>query len=92
MKKIALLGLIALIMISCGNSGKPEADVIIVNGDTLGAVYETHVVRSCNPRTPISIHEEMNPAFTVILEDGSEFTSRRHYNVGDSIIYTIYQK
>jgi len=56
-------------------------EFVVVEGDTLGVVYEKHTVVSCERREPNNIHEEM-----------TSFTSRKVYETGDSIIYTIYKK
>ncbi len=95
MKGITLIAVLVLIMTSCGKPEKikrGDKEFVVVAGDTLGVVYETHVVKSCEIIIPRSIHEEMNPEFKVVLEDGSAFESRKGYNVGDSIVYTIYTK
>ena len=95
MKRVTLLAVLALILASCGKPEKikqGDKEFVVIGGDTLGVVYETHVVKSCDIIIPRSIHEEMNPEFKVVLEDGSSFESRKGYNIGDSIVYTIYQK
>ena len=95
MKRVTLLAVLALILASCGKPEKIKRggkEFVVIGSDTLGVVYETHVVKSCDIIIPRSIHEEMNPEFKVVLEDGSSFGSRKGYNIGDSIVYTIYQK
>lgn len=98
MRRIAFILSLVLILASCGNWGKPEhikidgVEMVVINGDTLGVIYETHVVKSCEIATPRSIHEEMNPKFTVNLEDNTSFRSRNQYQIGDTIVYTIYTK
>ena len=69
-----------------------DKEFVVLGGDTLGVVYEKHTVISCERTTPNNIHEEMNPSFDIKLENGSSFESRKTYEVGDSIIYTIYTK
>ena len=69
-----------------------DKEFVVLDGDTLGIVYEKHTVISCERTTPNNIHEEMNPSFNIKLEDGTSFRSRKTYEIGDSIIYTIYTK
>jgi hypothetical protein len=71
---------------------KEDKEFVVLDGDTLGIVYEKHTVISCERTTPNNIHEEMNPSFNIKLEDGTSFRSRKTYEIGDSIIYTIYTK
>jgi hypothetical protein len=71
---------------------KGDKEFVVLDGDTLGIVYEKHTVISCERTTPNNIHEEMNPSFNIKLEDGTSFRSRKTYEIGDSIIYTIYTK
>lgn len=98
MKRIAFILSLLLILCSCGTGGNTKnikvdgKDMAIINGDTLGVVYETHVVRSCELATPRNIHEEMNPEFIIKLEDSTTFESRKPYEVGDTIVYTFYKK
>lgn len=95
MKRVTLLAVLALILASCGKPEKikqGDKELVVIGGDTLGVVYETHVVKSCERIQPRNIHEEMNLEFKIVLEDGSSFESRKGYNIGDSIVYTIYQK
>lgn len=98
MKSIIFILSVVLVLSSCGAGTKPkhinvgDNEMVIINGDTLGVVYETHVVRSCERATPRNVHDEMNPGFTVSLEDGTSFRSTNSYDVGDTIIYTIYNK
>jgi hypothetical protein len=49
-------------------------------------------VISCERKAPRNIHEEMNIVYDVKLEDGTVFSSRKTYGVGDTITYTIYTK
>ena len=98
MKNIVYRLALSSILLGLASCGKPEKikqgdkEFGVVGSDTLGVVYETHVVKSCDIIIPRSIHEEMNPEFKVVLEDGSSFESRKGYNIGDSIVYTIYTK
>ena len=95
MKRVTLIAVLVLILASCGKPEKikqGDKEFVVIGSDTLGIIYETHVVKSCDIIIPRSIHEEMNPEFKVVLEDGSSFESRKGYNIGDSIVYTIYQK
>jgi hypothetical protein len=94
-------GVLAIVFLftfaSCGikEEKKVEKDgkeFVVIEGDTLGVVYEKHTVVSCERTTPNNIHEEMNPSFNIKLEDGTSFRSRITYEIGDSIIYTIYTK
>lgn len=71
---------------------KGDKEFVVLDGDTLEIVYEKHTVISCERTTPNNIHEEMNPSFNIKLEDGTSFRSRKTYEIGDSIIYTIYTK
>jgi hypothetical protein len=71
---------------------KGDKEFVVLDGDTLGIVYEKHTVISCERTTPNNIHEEMNPSYNIKLEDGTSFRSRKTYEIGDSIIYTIYTK
>ena len=100
MKKVIslLLVIVTIGIIASCNLNKPkkftkgDQEFVILNNDTLGVLYETHIVKSCERATPIGIHEEMNPHFEDTLENGTTFKSRSLYGVGDSIIYTIYTK
>ncbi len=95
-------GILAIVFlfafVSCeikGEEKKIERDgkeFVVIEGDTLGVVYEKHTVMSCERKEPNNIHEEMNLTYNVKLENGTSFTSRREYETGDSIIYTIYKK
>ena len=71
---------------------KGDKEFVVLDGDTLEIVYEKHTVISCERTTPNNIHEEMNLSFNIKLEDGTSFRSRKTYEIGDSIIYTIYTK
>ena len=71
---------------------KGDKEFVVLDGDTLGIVYEKHTVISCERTTPNNIHEEMNLSFNIKLEDGTSFRSRKTYEIGDSIIYTFYTK
>ena len=100
MKKVInlLLVIITIVIIASCNSNKPkkftkdDQEFVILNNDTLGVLYEAHIVKSCERAKPIGIHEEMNPHFNVTLENGNTFKSKASYEIGDSIIYTIYTK
>lgn len=100
MKKIIILlsAIIIIGVIASCNLNKPkkftkgEQEFVILNNDTLGVLYETHIIKSCERAKPIGIHEEMNPHFNVTLENGNTFKSKASYEIGDSIIYTIYTK
>jgi hypothetical protein len=95
-------GILAIVFlfafVSCeikGEEKKIERDgkeFVVIEGDKLGVVYEKHTVMSCERKEPNNIHEEMNLTYNVKLENGTSFTSRREYAMGDSIIYTIYKK
>jgi hypothetical protein len=92
---LAIVFLFAFVSCEIKQEKKIEKDgkeFVIIEGDTLGVVYEKHTVVSCERREPNNIHEEMNPDYKVNLEDGTSFTSRKVYETGDSIIYTIYKK
>lgn len=98
MKRVAFILSLILILVSCGTGGNTKnikvdgKDLSIIDGDTFGVKYETHVVRSCELATPRNIHEEMNPEFIIKLEDSTSFESRKPYEIGDTIVYTIYKK